>query len=121
MADQENNSANLPAKPQPARPASPGQPANSNEETLREICRRVLGGRRLVIASNRGPVTYEKDAAGQFQAERGSGGVVTALSSLTHITPLTWVAATLSEADREIASMEETELPASALRWRRGG
>jgi trehalose 6-phosphate synthase len=117
LADPENLTANKPAKPEPPQPgraAPPGQKPNSNEEALREVCRRVLGNRRLVIASNRGPVTYEKDAAGQFQAERGSGGVVTALSSLTHITPLTWVAAALSEADREIAAMEDAELPACA-------
>ncbi|MBN9388814.1 MAG: trehalose-6-phosphate synthase [Chloroflexi bacterium] len=87
-----------------------------HEATLQEICHRVLGERRLVIASNRGPVTYAKDENGELVAERGSGGVVTALSSLTHITPLTWVAAALSEADREISdSPEAAPLPTDGI------
>lgn len=86
--------------------------STAHEAALQEICRRVLGERRLVIASNRGPVTYAKDENGELVAERGSGGVVTALSSLTHNTSLTWVAAALSEADREIAAMPEAvQLP----------
>ncbi len=88
--------------------------SKSHEAALQKICREVLGDRRLVIASNRGPVTYQKDEKGELVAQRGSGGVVTALSSLTHITPLTWVAAALSETDREIAGMEAAELPAAA-------
>lgn len=117
MTAPENTSSNHQAgleKAVPGRAAPPRPVANSNEAALLEICRKVLGDRRLVIASNRGPVTYEKNPVGQFEAERGSGGVVTALSSLTHITPLTWVAAALSDADREIASLAEADLPAVA-------
>ena len=88
--------------------------SKSHEAALQKICREVLGNRRLVIASNRGPVTYDKDEKGEVVAQRGSGGVVTALSSLTRITPLTWVAAALSETDRELAGMAEAELPLAA-------
>lgn len=94
-----------------ATPTSDEDSSESHEATLQEICRQVLGDRRLVISSNRGPVTYEKDDSGELVAQRGSGGVVTALSSLTNITPLTWVAAALSEADREISGMEESARP----------
>lgn len=95
-------------------PANDENISKSHDAALQKICRDVLGGKRLVIASNRGPVTYEKDEKGALIAQRGSGGVVTALSSLTHITPLTWVAAALSDTDREIAGMEESELPPTA-------
>ena len=98
----------------PQKAGADAQISSSNLAELQAICQRVLGGRRLVIASNRGPVTYEKTESGELVANRGSGGVVTALSSLTHITPLTWVAAALSEADREIAILEESELPPEA-------
>lgn len=87
------------------------QARQSNEAELQETCRQILGGRRLVIASNRGPVTYEKTDSGEYEATRGSGGVVTALSSLTRFTPLTWVAAALSEADREIANLPDADAP----------
>src|SRR4051812_47496542 len=74
------------------------------ELALHSLCKKVLEGRRLLIASNRGPVTYERDAQGQLVAKRGSGGVVTALSSLTNYTPVTWVAAALSDTDRQLAA-----------------
>jgi trehalose 6-phosphate synthase len=78
-----------------------------NKETaLRELCNQVLKGKRLVLASNRGPVTYERNEQGELVKKRGSGGVVTALLSLTRYTPVTWVAAALSETDREIAQSE---------------
>lgn len=72
---------------------------------LHLLCKRVLGGQRLLIASNRGPVTYEQDERGELVARRGSGGVVTALSSLTNYTPVTWVAAALSQADHAMAGL----------------
>lgn len=111
MANSKNPSAHSKT---PAKQAKPKNLSKIHEAALQKICRRVLGERRLVIASNRGPVTYEKGEDGGFVAKRGSGGVVTALSSLTHVTPLTWVAAALSETDREIAVMEESELPPEA-------
>lgn len=82
---------------------------NSKDSRLENICKEVLGDQRLIIVSNRGPVTYEKNKEGKPAAKRGSGGVVTALISLTDYTPVTWVAAALSEADREIADSEAQE------------
>ena len=38
-----------------------------------------LGTRPLIIASNRGPVTFSRQADGSFEARKGSGGVVTAI------------------------------------------
>ncbi|MCL5109386.1 MAG: trehalose-6-phosphate synthase [Chloroflexi bacterium] len=60
----------------------------------------LLQGRRLVLASNRGPLEYYWDEDGALQARRGSGGVVTALSALGHHAKLSWVASALTEADR---------------------
>ena len=39
--------------------------------------------RRLVIVSNRGPIRFLRDAAGERVVRRGGGGLVTALSALT--------------------------------------
>src|SRR4029077_17974619 len=56
----------------------------------------------LVIASNRGPVTFERDATGGFEAQRGAGGLVTTLSGVFYRDEATWVSAAMSEADRVV-------------------
>ena len=70
------------------------------------LLRELIGSEgRLIVLSNRGPVTFEQDPrdAGSLTAARGSGGLVTALAELGRHAPLTWVAAALSEADRVVA------------------
>ncbi len=51
--------------------------------------------RPLILVSNRGPVTFEED--GSFQ--RGTGGLVTALTGLAEHRELLWVASTMTEGD----------------------
>ncbi len=58
----------------------------------------------LVVASNRGPVTFERDEAGELLARRGSGGLVTALVGALQRTAGLWVAAAISDTDREVAA-----------------
>jgi trehalose 6-phosphate synthase len=53
----------------------------------------------IVIASNRGPFTFEKKEDGTFDAQRGSGGLVTALWALAAKHEVVWVAAALSDDD----------------------
>ena len=65
---------------------------------------RLLGGRRLIIATNRGPVTFAMTASGALRPRRGQGGLVTALGQVGRHVPLTWVAAAMTEGDRRAAS-----------------
>lgn len=65
-----------------------------------------LHGRPLIVASNRGPIQYSIDRQGQLRSQRGSGGVVTALSALSEHVPMTWVACALSEGDRQQAETD---------------
>jgi trehalose 6-phosphate synthase len=60
---------------------------------------------RLVVVSNRGPLTFELDPAapGGLVAARGAGGLVTALGELGRHVPVTWVAVALSAGDRAAA------------------
>ena len=58
--------------------------------------------RRLVIASNRGPIVYGR-SDGQRTARRGGGGLVTALSGLVASQDVTWVAAAISDEDDVVA------------------
>jgi trehalose 6-phosphate synthase len=63
-----------------------------------------MGGRRkLIVASNRGPVTYARNEAGERVSHRGGGGLVTALRSLAAYHDVTWIASALSEEDALVA------------------
>src|SRR5512145_1122051 len=57
----------------------------------------------LVVASNRGPVRFERDESGKLVAHRGSGGLVTVLGGVLERDDATWVAAAATDADREVA------------------
>ena len=59
-------------------------------------------GRRLIVVSNRGPVSYER-RDGRRVARRGAGGLVTALSALAAHHDVTWIASALTEEDRAVA------------------
>lgn len=71
---------------------------------LKQLCGKVLSQRPLILASNRGPVEHQMTPAGRPEARRGSGSVVTALSSLTQTVEFTWVASAMSEGDRIVSN-----------------
>jgi trehalose 6-phosphate synthase len=77
-------------------------PATS-DEALGAAAAALLGDRRLIIATNRGPVTFASGADGRLRPRRGSGGLVTALGQVSRHVPLTWVAVAMSEGDRRAA------------------
>jgi trehalose 6-phosphate synthase len=68
---------------------------------------------RLVVVSNRGPLTFEHDDDSPYglTARRGTGGLVTALAELGRHAPLTWVAVAMSAADREAAPLLSPGVP----------
>jgi len=55
----------------------------------------------LVIVSNRGPLSFTRDDAGQLTPTRGGGGLVSSVGPLVQGTGATWVAAAISDDDRE--------------------
>ena len=59
--------------------------------------------RRILVASNRGPVRFF-DEEGKLVARRGPGGLVTALAPVVQETSGLWVASAMDEADRRKAS-----------------
>src|SRR5438105_13552576 len=61
-------------------------------------------GPPLLIVSNRGPLRFSRDADGEIMAARGGGGLVTALSGLASVRPVTWIASALSDEDAEVAA-----------------
>jgi trehalose 6-phosphate synthase len=62
---------------------------------------------RLIVVSNRGPITFELDpgAPGGLTGDRGPGGLVTALAELGRHLPVTWVATALTDGDRRAAKV----------------
>ena len=60
--------------------------------------------RPVVIASNRGPLSFRRDERGRLAASRGAGGLVSGLGPLVAGTDATWFAAAMSDGDREAAA-----------------
>jgi trehalose 6-phosphate synthase len=59
--------------------------------------------RPLVLLSNRGPATFERDPQGGVVAKRGGGGLVTALTGLLRQREALWIASAMSEEDVEVS------------------
>ena len=66
--------------------------------------------RPLVMVSNRGPVSFRHDEAGEIVARRGAGGLVSGIGPLMAGTGAVWVAAAMSDADREVAATGVTDV-----------
>ena len=70
---------------------------------LEALCQQMLARRRLIIASNRGPLEFHIQPDGSLRAQRGSGGLVTALLAAGRFVPATWVASAMTKGDRRAA------------------
>jgi len=55
--------------------------------------------RALIIAANRGPVSFEQTENGDFESQRGGGGLVTALVGMCRYTDATWIACAQTAGD----------------------
>lgn len=64
------------------------------------VMQHLLDQRTLIIASNRGPVTIRRDENGELEFQRGSGGLVTALSGVIQNTEARWIACARTEEDK---------------------
>ncbi|MBG7609600.1 MAG: trehalose-6-phosphate synthase [Anaerolineae bacterium] len=53
----------------------------------------------IVIVSNRGPFSFTAKPNGEFDIERGAGGLVTALGALAEKHEVLWIASTMSKDD----------------------
>src|SRR2546422_6733277 len=69
----------------------------------------LLVRRKLIVVSNRGPVSYSRAADGTRTAKRGGGGLVTALRSLVQYHDVTWIASAITEEDRTVAGETRNE------------
>ena len=59
--------------------------------------------RKLIVVSNRPPVSFARDDDGNRIVRRGGGGLVTALRSLVALHDVTWIASAMRDEDRLVA------------------
>ncbi|MFI8948115.1 trehalose-6-phosphate synthase [Streptomyces sp. NPDC053750] len=60
-----------------------------------------FGAAQVLVASNRGPVSYEVREDGSLHAKRGGGGLVSGLSAIGPDAGALWVCSALGDGDRE--------------------
>ena len=75
--------------------------STATESHTTRISRRLLEDRHLILVSNRGPYEFAVHDGG-YARNRGAGGVVTAMSSVSKVANPTWIAAARTDADRRL-------------------
>jgi trehalose 6-phosphate synthase len=69
---------------------------------------------RVLVASNRGPVSYQFGADGSLDGKRGGGGMIAGVTSgLAALGPdasVTWICAALSDADRAVSQQRDADV-----------
>jgi trehalose 6-phosphate synthase len=74
----------------------------SNRSGCEAVQEEFFANRGLIIAANRGPVTFSRDETGNLEFQRGGGGLVTALIGLCrHTADATWIACARTKEDAE--------------------
>src|SRR6266700_3316618 len=85
-----------------------GTPRAPREDAL--ACRTM--NQRVLVASNRGPISYQFGADGSLTGRRGGGGMIAGvtdgLAALGDGSSATWICAALSDADRAVARARDT-------------
>jgi trehalose 6-phosphate synthase len=63
----------------------------------------------MIVVSNRGPITFQRQSDGSFTSRKGSGGLVTAVAGIAKGIQPIWIAAAMSQDDRARAQMAEQQ------------
>ena len=89
--------------------ASQELPSNSLGQPGIIDAEQTLQDRPLIIASNRGPMTFTHEGNDRFSSRRGSGGVVTAVASIAKSQQPIWVACAMGHGDRKRAELADRQ------------
>ncbi len=81
-------------------------PQRTGTDELQKWARAHLGGRRLVLVSNREPWSHHRAADGSITAVRNAGGLTVSLDALAGAVGAAWVAHGSGSAARETADAE---------------
>lgn len=92
--------------PSPPQQGGTAPSSHVRHASLRPYLDTLLpGDERLLVASNRGPLSFDRHQDGTWQAQRGSGGLVTALAEVGRLAPITWISAAMDQADRDAGGL----------------
>ena len=83
-----------------ANPATLGTSPGDVSESMDERIAETMSQRPLIVASNRGPVSFTEAGHDRFTSRQGSGGLVTAISTVLQDQQAIWIAATMGTGDR---------------------
>ncbi len=83
--------------------------ADAAAHTMDDRIRQTLDERPLIVASNRGPVTFTAEGNDRFSSRQGSGGLVTAIGAVLQEHQAIWIAAAMTKGDRERVKKAERE------------
>jgi trehalose 6-phosphate synthase len=75
-------------------------PSEQQPERLDSLVKNFIKERTLILASNRGPITLQTNESGGIEYQRGSGGLVTALTGILQHAEARWVACAQTDEDR---------------------
>jgi trehalose 6-phosphate synthase len=96
-------------RPESARPSAAERAAERQGEARDRLARHLgailTGKQRLVVVSNRGPLTFRRLRGGGWRVQRGSGGLVTALAEVGRLAPVTWVSGAMDAGDHDAAEL----------------
>ncbi|MGH9830489.1 MAG: trehalose-6-phosphate synthase, partial [Blastocatellia bacterium] len=82
--------------------------SDQNRARLESLVEPLLKDRKLIIASNRGPVEFHiNESTGNLEGKRGAGGVVTAISAASKFGDPIWIACAMGDGDRRAAAEAE--------------
>jgi trehalose 6-phosphate synthase len=70
----------------------------------------------ILVVSNRGPLSFSRNEAGELETKRGAGGLVSTLGPGIAERGATWIAAAITEEDREAAQQGMIEAEGFRLR-----
>ncbi len=69
--------------------------------------------KEIIVASNRGPVVFKRDAQGKIELIRGAGGIVGSMIPFLKKTQGTWVSSAIGECDHYINNKYQGKVPIS--------
>jgi trehalose 6-phosphate synthase len=77
-------------------------PSEATNYSLSEMAMKLLSGRKLIVASNRGPLNFTEDQSGKAVARRDTSRSSEMFEQLSNL-PISWVSGAVGAADRNAA------------------
>ena len=80
--------------------APDGRRAQHDKSDVAELAKQLVSGRKLLVATNRGPLYFTEDRSSELTAKRDNSRVSESFDPLSDV-PVTWISGAVSSADRK--------------------